>query len=305
MTKFCIYSAALINQIKYDFGKTLSMKNSEFIDNGKGNIIFSNVSLNYYDILENIQMIILLYELILKFRKKEFLDSLNFYLCLPISRDDFISHSKELNSYFVNLLEERKIKINWNHKINEVKSNNIIKFEILEENELNDRATEIKTNSNKKCIEMEYNFAYVLPKLVLPSFIRYSPIFEVKNKIESDTKKLNLTDKFENISVIGDALINNNFLDRFYPNIVRQAEVISSNLKASHFRLGKSYLKEYIPTKKIYFDFKMENYLLFDTSDGNHESLKKSQWNNFLFKHLYFRPEGFYAQRFLLKRKLE
>jgi hypothetical protein len=317
MSKFCIYSAALINQIKYDFGKNLSIKNTEFLNNGKGNLIFSNVSSEIFDILENMQMIILLHDLILMNRKSQFIDKLNFYLCLPISQDQFVNFSEELNSYFLDLLEERKIKIYWNCKIKEIKSNNIIKFQMGKdvgnkismpnEKEKDDsclREENESKNENFKHMEMEYNFAYVFPKLVLPSFIRYSPLYEGKNKIEYDSRKLSIID-FENIYLMGDALTENSFLDRFYPNIIRQAEIISNNLKGSHFRLGKSHLKEYYPTNKIFLDFNMKNYFLFDLSTGNHELLKKNKWNNFLFKHLYFRPEGFYAQRILLKRKFE
>jgi len=310
--KICIYSAILINQIKYDFGKNLPKKNLDFLNNGNGNIVFTTVSSSVYDILENMQMIILLHDLILYFRKQEFRKKLKFILCVPSSKENFINQSKELNTYFVKLLEERNIEIYWNHKLKEVGSDHVLKFTInkTKMNEEND------AKIPKSSVDIEYNYAYVIPKLTLPSFNKYSTLFDdcKNNKIDIKNLKINGHD---NIYMLGDALaglsldklsdnsnlIEGSFLDRFYSNIQIQADVISNNLKANHFRLGKSHLREYKPEFRVYFDFMMKNYLIFDTNTGFKEFLKKSRWNNFLFKHLYFRPEGFYARRMLLRRK--
>ena len=301
--KFCIYSAALINRIKHDYGKNLSKRNLNFLENGDGNIVFANVSSDFYDILENMQMIILLYDFILKYRKKEFLDKLNFIICLPVSKINFSLNNKHISTYFIDCLNERNIKINWNYELKEVNQNNILKFKVGDVNDQKNLSSSKKTSKDvKNYLDVEYNFAFVIPTLALPSYVRYSPLFSQDNKIDFDNEKLKMNN-YKNIFLLGDSLKGNFFLDRFYTNILTQSHIISNNLKEEHFRLGKSYLKDYIPKNKIFFDFLANYYLLFDTSNGDQELMKKNIWNNFLFKHFYFRPEGFYSQRLLLKKK--
>jgi hypothetical protein len=167
-------------------------------------------------------------------------------------------------------------------------------------------------NSPKGKEKFDYDYALVMPHMELPSFLRYSGLH--KNlEIDKNSLKVTNTDSDDeseksNVFILGDAMCDyEDFLNKFDTNIFHQAQVLSNNLKVSHFRLDKKQIRKYKPYGKVYFDFSKNEYVLIDTGiDDEMKSLsflKKTFWNNFLFKHFYNRPEGGYAQKFLLEKK--
>jgi hypothetical protein len=294
--KMATYSQLLIKQFLLDAEFKLTQKNDEFLKIGGGNLIFSNASEDPYEILYNIQMIILLYDLIKSTRKEEFLKNIKFLLFLPISENEFTlpdQRSYNCNLYFLKELKKRNIEIKWDHKLDSVGSEQTLIFKNSEK------------NSKEK---FEYNYALIMPHLEIPSFLKFNPIFSNLTEIV-DKKKLKIQhNDFNNIFILGDAMCSNeDFLNKFDTNIFHQVQVLSNNLKVDHFRLKKDNFKEYKPYGKIYFDFMKDSYVIIDTGEDNFENsvslLKKTFWNNFLFKHFYNRPEGGYAQKLLLERK--
>lgn len=294
--KMATYSQLLIKQFLLDAEFKLTKKNEEFLKIGGGNIIFSNVSDDPYEILYNMQMIILLYELIKLSRKEDFIKNIKFLLFLPISEKEFTikdQRSYYCNLYFLKELQKRNIEIKWDHKLESVGSEQTLIFK----------------NNKINCKEKyEYNFALIMPHLEIPAFLKFNPIFSnLPDKVNKKKLKIEQED-YDNIFILGDAMCTNeDFLNKFDTNIFHQAQVLSNNLKVDHFRLKKESIREYKPFGKIYFDFMKDKYVIIDTGEENFENsfkiLKKTFWNNFLFKHFYNRPEGGYAQKFLLERK--
>lgn len=289
LPKMANYSVYLTSLMLPESEYKVSIKNDNFYRMGGGNIVFSNCTDDIYEIFYSFEMILLLFEIIKSKRSKDFLHSLKFYLTLPLSEEDFLNMKIGSNaaSYFVQMCEERKIEVKWNHKLKRVKTDQVLAFE----------------NNNKE-VDLEYNYSLVMPCLRLPSFIKFSELCKNEQSLEFNYNNFS-HNQYQNVYTIGDAMQSGNFLDRFYTNIFHQADILSRNLKLSHFRLNHRKENTYQPNTIIHFDFAMKNYLIFNTADPQSSAkyVKKNFWNNLLFKHLYYRPEGYYCQNILLTKK--
>jgi len=289
--KMAKYSHLFLKQILVDYEFKVTKENDNFIKLGGGNIIFTNCSEDIYEILYNMQMIILLFDLMKFTRDSEYLSSLKFFLFIPVTQDYFINflNDENLSSFFLNLLNNRNIEIKWSHKFIRVESQQNLVFE-----------------SQSKNVLYHYNFCLVMPHLIQPSFIRHNAdLFE--ESIQINKSKLSLINT-ENIFILGDALSNDknpddSFYDRFDINIYDQAKTLANNLKVQNFRLEKNKIKNYQPKHKFYFDFLQKEFAIYDRS--NKPSIKKLQktfWNNYLFKQFYYNQNSFVTEKFFLKK---
>lgn len=279
LPKMGAYTYLLLMNKNANMFKEFTRDYIQFCDKGNGHIVFCSAENNNYENLENIQMICLLYDLILKFRKKSFLETIKLSICFPFSEKEFLVDSEfsKINSFFVNLLQERNINILWEHKLKSVNFDNNLSFE------------------NKK--DIKYDYSYISPKMTHPSIIKYTNSFDNLESFNPKTLKL---EKFENVYVLGDLF--NTFYDRFYPNIFLQANIISNNLKVENFRLPIEKLKEYTPSKNIFFNFLLNHYIF--SYDSEIKLEKKGFYNKFLMSHLFNYQDGFYAENMFMKRKL-
>jgi len=284
MTNYSLYLAQLIiPENEYKLSKT----NDDFFKFGNGNIVFSNATENIYEILYNIQMILLLYNVVKVGRKLEYFETLKYYITFPITEESFFKNVSEIiANYFLKELKEKKIEIKWNYQLTSVESQCTLGFK-----------------KNGKLIEkIEYNYAFIMPQLKLPSFLEYSDINK-NGEIILDNDKFTVRNSENSVYLIGDCLRSDNYLDRFETNIFNQASILSKILKTDYFRLSKTQIPIYKPYSTVCFDYDPYLYHFFNTEENIYRKLTKSYWNNFLFKHLYHRPEGFYAKNMLLKRK--
>jgi len=291
INKMANYSQLLIKQFSHDVEFKVNRKNDNFIKNGGGNIIFVNCNGDINEILYSFQLIVLLFDLI-KLYRKDFVFSNSFNLYIPLKENEFIDNlnSSVLYEFFVNLLKERNIKVNWEYYLQNVDSNQVLIFD--------NEATKHK---------VEHNFCHIMPKLRVPSFLKYSSDFEY-SKLEVDSSTLKIKN-VENVHVLGDLFSSissdGKYKDRFDTNIFHQAQVLANNLKVAQYKLDKKKLKRYESYGRIYFDFDLKKYDLIDTQKNSVEHLKKGFWNKFLFGHFYYRPENFYAQKLFLEKKFK
>jgi hypothetical protein len=164
------YTGHLIRNMKLH---TQDKRSDEFISTGKGNIVFCDVERgNYAGNLSNLDLLITLYDLLSKYRSKgEFMDNVSFYYVTP---NDILFDEKVLNEFYIEELKKRNIKILFNHEITKVNFQNELCFK-----------------NNEK---LDFHYCHIIPKQILPSFLRYSKIcgFDRKNEFLFDYNKKTL-----------------------------------------------------------------------------------------------------------------
>lgn len=261
----------------------LGKRNQEFIETGNGNIIFCSVKCQndnstgfVYDIIENMQLCLLLYTLINKYRRKTYVDSCGFKILIPCDEKFFLDIAKNVGNYLLKEIKNKNIEIIWNFDLKKVKDYNLI-----------------DENGNR----ISYNYAHVIPNLVTPSLVK----FELNHKTEDllntlifDRSNLTLKDN-PDIYAIGDIL--NNFEDRFLSNIFQQTSVIAKNIKIDHFRLNNISKIKYEPNLNTFLDFDLENYII--NKQENISSLKKNYLTKILVNNFYLNSNSVLAKYFL------
>jgi hypothetical protein len=230
-------------------------------------------------------MIICFQELLKKYRGKSFLGKNKLIITIPVTQEKlFTSLKTSLKNYFLNIFEQESIQIFFDKEIKKVY------------NEADDNYLSFQKNER-----MQYSYCYIQPKLVLPSYYRFSEINECSiiyrnEELGKDKHKFNYND-YDNIFALGDTLEHLPF-ERFYSNIFVQAHYVSQIVKSQHFRLNTSY--NHFTSETLFLDYHLKEYQILDKND-NMINLKKNLLNKFWVDHLYLRPEGYYAKRFLKK----
>ena len=146
-------------------------RDEEFLRNGEGNIVFSEVQKeNYNGALNNVELLITLYDLLVKHRKKEFMKNVKFYY---ISANDqlFSEEDQALNDFYLTELYKRNINVLFNKQLKKVSFDNFLHFD-----------DEFK---------IEFNYSHIVPEQKLPSFLQYSELcgFKRSNEFIFDKKE--------------------------------------------------------------------------------------------------------------------
>lgn len=159
MTRFSGFLTRNITQ-KGKFFK----RDEDFLRNGEGNVVFVETEKdNHIGSLNNIEILLTLYDLIKRFRSKEYLQNLKFYYVTPNSTL-FSKEEQSLDDFYRNELIQRNINIIYDKVLKVVSFDHFLHFE-------ND-------------FKLEFNYCHVIPRSLTPSFLKYSEICGFKRKNE-------------------------------------------------------------------------------------------------------------------------
>lgn len=330
-----LMSNFLIRGIEKD--DKLSRRDSKFIKEGNGNIIFAQSSNDEYETFENFQILMMLYDLLLTYRKIKYVNTLNFIFVCPNPQFFNDEGEKELNEFMIKELTERNINIVYDSKLSKVGA---------------DYSLTVKNKTNNTDKKYEYNYAHIIPEKNIPAFIRYSDLMSdiidkanTDNKDNTDTsnttntnsfnnknnadvldniditdiseKEINWNNKFldidretlrlnnfSNVFVTGELL--NTFWDKSYINCFLQSSIIAHTIKLEEFKLNKSSQLIYNPQKKTCLNYQRKHFnYITENKEGKLIINKqpKSIVYSYLFNKFLQKPESYASRKFFLKKE--
>lgn len=146
-------------------------RDEDFLKSGEGNIVFVEAQKgNYIGTLNNVEILITLFDLLKKHRSKEFMKNVKIHY-ISANSHLFAEADKTLNEFYLEELNKREIKVIFEKELKKITFDHFLEFH--------------------DGFKLEFNYTHIVPKSILPAFLRFSEIcgFDRKNEFLFDYSK--------------------------------------------------------------------------------------------------------------------
>jgi hypothetical protein len=152
-------------------------RDEDFLKSGEGNIVFVETQKeNYIGTLNNVELLITVYDLLKKHRSKEFMKNVKIYYISPNTKL-FSEAEKTLNEFYLEELKKREVNIIFEKELKKITFDHFLEFH--------------------DGFKLEFNYSHIVPRSIIPAFLRFSEIcgFNRKNEFLFDYTKEEKTEE--------------------------------------------------------------------------------------------------------------